>query len=309
MLFPVARDRGVPHPGPSPTTTGPDGPPAPDAPLDDGAVTATCTVTSTTGYHQDTCDGMVYDVNIPAACTTPGACGLIVDVHGLTMSGQMEDNNTNLRALGAQHGYVVIQPNANPAPPAAMFMPPGDDDRIYAFIGSAIATFGIPANRVHFTGFSDGGEMTFRFLCAHAATFSSVAAAGASAECFQAGQAPPPQIPLLVMNGTKDALVAFQTEAVPHRDAILAAWSMGAGTVIAQGTGYKRTRYTSAGGNVFEFLQHDYAAADNPILVGHCYPGSTDPGTVDGQLFPFGCAPPTAFSWGVEVIDFFMAHE
>jgi len=188
-----------------------------------------------------------------------------------------------------------------------MFTPPGDDDKIYVFIKSAIATLGIPANRVHFTGFSDGGEMTFRFTCAHAEMFASVAAA-AAVGCFQAGQTPSRQIPMLFMNGTKDALVDFQTSAIPQRDAIIATWNMGPGTVIAQGSGYMRTRYTSPGGNVFEFLQHDYAA-DNAILVGHCYPGSTDPGTEAGQLFPFGCVPPNELSWGVEVIKFFMAHE
>ena len=77
---------------------------------------------------------MVYDVAIPPQCVTDGACGLIVDVHGLTMSGNMEDANTNMRALGAQYGYVVIQPNANPAPPSSMFVTPGDDDKIYAFL-------------------------------------------------------------------------------------------------------------------------------------------------------------------------------
>jgi len=70
---------------PSPTTIL-DGPAAHDASgSSDGATS--CVVTSTAGYHQDTCDGMVYDVMIPPQCTAPGACGLIVDIHGLTMSG------------------------------------------------------------------------------------------------------------------------------------------------------------------------------------------------------------------------------
>jgi hypothetical protein len=59
---------------------------------------------------------------------------------------------------------------------------------------------------------------------------------------------------------------------------------------------------------VFEFLSHDYVAA-SPILGGHCYPGSTDPGGQSGQLFPFGCVAPNDFTWGVEVMKFFMAHE
>jgi pimeloyl-ACP methyl ester carboxylesterase len=293
------------------TTPGTPGGPSPDAATPDAAApdarpTAACIVDPTTGYHEDTCDGLVYDVTTPPQCTSHGACGLIADIHGLTMSGNMEDANTNLRALGVQYGYVVVQPNANPAPPDSMFMP-GDDDKIYAFLQAAIPALGIDPGRVHFTGFSDGGEMTFRFTCAHAEMFASVAAA-AAVGCFQPGQTPSREIPLLFMNGTKDALVDFQTSAIPQRDAIISTWNFGPGTVVASGTGYQRTRYTSPGGDVFEFLQHDYES-NNPILDGHCYPGSTDPGTAQGQLFPFGCVAPNEFTWGVEVIKFFMAHE
>ncbi len=274
-----------------------------DARSDGGA---TCITDTTAGYHEYECDGIKYDVTIPPQCAT-SACGLVVDVHGLTMDGKMEDDNTNLRALGTQYGYVVVQPNANPAPPASQWEPPGDDDKIYAFLESAIPTLGIDPQRVHFTGFSDGGEMTFRFLCAHADMFASVAA-GAATGCFQPGDMPAREIPLLFMNGTKDALVDFQTNAIPQRDAIVSAWSMGPGTVVAQGTAYLRTRFTSPSGNVFELLQHDYEASSF-ILGGHCYPGSTDPGTELGQLFPFGCVPPNEFTWGIEVMSFFMAHE
>jgi hypothetical protein len=45
------------------------------------------------------------------------------------------------------------------------------------------------------------------------------------------------------------------------------------------------------------------------FVVGHCYPGSTDPRTELGQLFPFGCVPPNDFTWGVEAMQFFVAHE
>jgi poly(3-hydroxybutyrate) depolymerase len=232
----------------------------------------------------------------------------VVDVHGLTMSGQMEDDNTNMRALGAQYGYVVVQPNANPAPPASSWSPPGDDDHVYAFIVQAIAATGVDAKRVHFTGFSQGGMMTFRFLCNHADLFASVAPAAGDGCNFQQGSMPSREIPVLYMHGTKDALVNFTSNAVPQRDALVAGWQMGAGTVIDQGTGYTRTRYTNANGTVFEFLQHDYAAT-SPILVGHCYPGSTDKGGQPGQLFSFACVQPNGFTWGLEAMKFFMAHE
>jgi polyhydroxybutyrate depolymerase len=276
-----------------------------EASVDAGA----CIGDTSSGYHEYTCDGIKYDVTIPPQCTGHGPpCGLVVDVHGFTMDGKMEDDNTNMRALGTQHGYVVVQPNANPAPPASSWMPATDDDKIYAFLVAAIPALGVDAKRVHFTGFSQGGNMTFRFLCKHADLFASVAPAAGEGCTFQSGDTPSREIPVLYMHGTKDALVTFQTNAIPQRDEVVTGWQMGAGKVVGQGAGYVRMRYTSPSGNVFEFLQHDYAAATS-VLGGHCYPGSTDMGQEAGQLFPFGCVPPNAFTWGVEVMAFFIAHE
>jgi polyhydroxybutyrate depolymerase len=276
--------------------------------LPDASDAGSCIDDVSPGQHAYSCDGFVYDVAIPPACATPSACGLVVDVHGLTMDGLMEDDNTNMRALGAQYGYVVVQPNANPAPPQSSWNPPGDDDHVYAFLVAAIQKLAVDPRRVHMTGFSQGGMMTFRFLCNHADLFASVAPAAGDACSFQAGSTPSREIPVLYMHGTKDALVSFTNGAIPQRDAVVAGWQMGAGTVVDQGTGYVRTRYTNASGNVFEFLQHDYAAT-SPFLQGHCYPGSTDPGGKPGQLFPFACVAPNGFTWGAEVMKFFVAHE
>ena len=98
------------------------------------------------------------------------------------MSGIVEDNNTNLRRLGEQYGYIVVQPNAAPAPPVSSWTPATDDPKVFAFIELAVSTLHADTKRVHMTGFSEGGYMTYRFLCDHADYFASVApAAGAGA--------------------------------------------------------------------------------------------------------------------------------
>ena len=275
----------------------------------DAADAAPCILGDVTpGFHEYACDGLSYDVTIPPACASACACGLIVDVHGFTENGKMEDDNTNMRALGAQYGYVVMQPNSRQAPPESSWVATTDDPLVYSFITTAIPALGVDPRRVHMMGFSQGGMMTYRFLCNHADLFASVAPGAGYGCTFTAGDTPSREIPVFYMHGTKDALLSFQAIAIPQRDSVIAGWNMGKGTVIAQGTAYTRTRYTSPTGNTFEFLQHDYASS-NTILVGHCYPGSTDPGNQPGQLFPFGCVPPNAFTWGVEAVKFFMAHE
>lgn len=253
------------------------------------------------GDHSVPCDGLTYEVRLPASCP-PAGCGLILDVHGYTMSGDMEDANTGMRALGEANGFVVVQPNADGSP--ASWSEP-DYPKVYAFVLDAL-TLGIDETRVHVTGFSQGGQLTFAMVCRWPETFASAApGAAAGGECFSGGTPPATQVPMLQIHGTADALVAFSA-GTAQRDGVIAAYGLGAGTPVASGTGYERTRYENASGVVLEFLQHDYTAGG--ILDGHCYPGSTDPGGLPDQLFAFGCNPPNGFVYGEEVMDFFVAH-
>jgi dienelactone hydrolase len=261
----------------------------------------------TLGHHVYTCHDLAMDVEIPARCNEPGSCGLVVDAHGLTMNAEMEDANTNLRALGAKFGYIVLQPNAKDAPSILSWDGERDDPILHDVIVDAIKALAVDPKRVHFTGFSDGGEASFRFLCKHAELFASVAPAAGGGCAFEDGDTPSREIPVLYMHGTNDRLVSFEREAVAQRDALVAAWNMGEGELVEQGDGFTRTGWTNAKGTVFELLQHDYSA-DAFFLGGHCFPGSSDPGSADGQHFSLACLPPTGFSWGEEVMKFFVAH-
>ncbi len=272
-----------------------------------GPIPDDCIDDPSPGDHVYACSGLTFDVTVPPACADT-ACGLIVDVHGFTMSGLMEDANTNMRALGRERGYIVVQPNATPAPPAASWSPGTDDDKVFDFMMRAIEVFGVDENRVHFTGFSQGGWMSWRFACAHADVLASVAPAAACGdpECDFETAVPSRPLSILYMHGTADALVDYAC-AEPRKDAVIAAFGLGAETVVSEGEGYRWTRYEAAG-TTLEFIAHDYVAEGNTIIDGHCFPGSTDPGGAPGQLFPFGCTGESGFVWGEAVIDFFETH-
>ena len=38
-----------------------------------------------------------------------GSCGLIVDIHGWNMDGDMQDKNSRMREQGAKHNFAVLQ--------------------------------------------------------------------------------------------------------------------------------------------------------------------------------------------------------
>jgi len=265
-----------------------------------------CVGAATDGLHTITCDGVTHVVSVPTGCAG-GGCGIVLDVHGATMNAAMEENNTRMRAIGAREGYVVVQPSAPGTPPTAIWEPARDYPKVWSFFEAVIHAYAIDAKRVHVMGFSQGGRMTFTFACAHADRIAS-AAPGAETGCSEGdAKAAARPIPMLYMHGKKDVIVPFAVSAAPQRDQILRAWGLGTSAVVASDSQFTRTRYTNASGALFEMIEHEYTSPP-VVLQGHCFPGSTDLGKVQGQLFPFGCTQPTAFDWGEEAMAFFKAH-
>lgn len=269
-----------------------------------------CVTDGSAGQHTFSCSGFDFDVRLPPQCLDQ-PCGLVFDVHGMTMSAEMQEANTDMRGLGETHGYVVVQPNANPSPPTSSWSA-DDDEAVHDFMQRIIAAFHLDEDRVHITGFSQGGWMSWRFVCAYADELASAAPAAACGgsvdiDCsFEGGDAPAMELPLLYMHGYEDTIVDY--DCTSNRiEAIDDAWGLSSETVLSEDDDHRWTRWTTASGTPVELIEHDYEA-DSFVLGGHCYPGSTDPGDASGQLFSFACEGATAFDWGEAVMDFFVAH-
>lgn len=296
------------------TTPGPDAAPnaADAAPGFPAPVLDECITDGSAGTHVFGCSGYDFDVTVPAACLER-ACGLIVDVHGYSMSAAMQNANTDMRAHGRQHGFIVVQPNANPEPPLSSWSAV-DDAAVLAFIERVAAAFHVDAARWYFTGFSQGGFMSWRFVCKYADRFAAIApVAGCSAGGLNACQLDqvaelPGETHILYMHGTRDTIVSAACIG-PQRDAVLAAYEMTESTpqVMSSDSAHTRTRWINPRGITFELIEHDYAS-DNTVIAGHCFPGSDDPGDQPGQVASFACDGPSAFDWGTAVMDFFLAH-
>ena len=270
-----------------------------------------CITDVTAGHHEVTCDGLVYDVEIPPQCLLE-PCGMIFDVHGLAMSAQMQNACTNMRALGVEHGFIVVQPNADPPPPAANWIPEIDDPKVFDMMQRTAAAFHVDPDRWHFTGFSQGGFMTWRFACAHADVLASVAPAAACGtdfpitDCqFTKDEAPAEPLDILYMHGTADLVVNWSC-AYPRRDAVIAHFGLGDIEVLLDAPDVRRTRW-STDEMVFEMVEHDYTG-DTPIAGGHCMPGADDPNDAPGQIVPASCDDPFEMVWGEEAIAFFVDH-
>lgn len=264
-----------------------------------------CLTDVSAGHHVFSCDGgLFYDVEIPAACTA-APCGLILDIHGWTMSAGIEDANTDMRARGRDHGYVVVQPTAALFVGVPTWNLDNDAPRVFAFIADAAAALRTDPRRAHVMGFSQGGGMTWRLLCTHPEFFASAAPIGAITGCdFSGDQAPAQEVDVLDVHGRSDAVVNYDQMGRPQVDAAVAYWPFGAPVTVEEDADHTVLRWLTPSGTVLEHWAHDYEAS-SLLLRGHCFPGSPQ------QLaFPvaFGCADANTFDYAALALAFFEAH-
>ena len=241
-----------------------------------------CITDTSAGDHVFTCGGLRVDVRVPAVCTRPG-CGLILEIHGDTGTGLLEDAHTKLRDLGARAGYIVLAPTG-PAigkSTEGSTWSPANDATLVDIVRQFADVFRVDQTKVHVTGFSRGGYTTWRLLCDHADLFASAApaAAGATAAgpCFAPGRVPSRKVPILFMLGRTDAAVTYPS-ATKIRDAAIAYYGATGPRVLASDATYSLSRWTSPDGVVIDVLEHGYEnAADGSWAgaKGHCIPGST----------------------------------
>jgi hypothetical protein len=280
----------------------------------------------TPGSHELPCDGTTHVVTVSEECTKV-ACGVIVDVHGGSMSADMEDKNTSMRVLGPMHGYIVIQPNASPNDLLAgerIFVAGMDDDRVMHILMDVIAAFHVDQKRIHMMGFSEGGFMTWRWICGHSDLLASAAPAAAGWNCtvlpiteevgcqFSGTDVPKQHIPTLYMQGSMDMLMDPQCVFSWLSSNVYPTLSLDMGNKIAGDSTFERTRFLDPDKVPFELIRHEYstdATFFGVAVGGHCYPGSTDfDVTLPGQLMGFGCKNMCSFTWAEEVVRFFMEH-
>jgi polyhydroxybutyrate depolymerase len=226
------------------------------------------------------------------------------------MTGDSEDENTGMRALGQSNGYVVVQPTA----PADNFGFPSWDQPTHAplvatFVDELVSALPIDATRIHAMGFSQGGGMTFRLVCDRADLFASVAPIGALAGCAYVGnELPSEDVDVLHVHGRLDPIVSFSGVGVPQRDDALASLPYGAPQILVDDGAHRATRWETASGNVFEFWEHDYVTSATAVFIdieGHCVPGGND---FEGVPAGYSCETPNTFVFGQLAMDFFVAH-
>jgi poly(3-hydroxybutyrate) depolymerase len=280
-----------------------------------------CVDNVATGDHVYQCGDLKVDARIPAACQAPN-CGLILVLHGDTGNGLLMDAHIKMRELGEQHGYVVVAPTG---PPFGGSFPgstweASNDATLIQIVENFRDVFRIDPKKIHVTGFSRGGFVTWRLLCDHSDLFASAAPAGAGIgngfgeqTCFSQGRKPARKIPIIFMMGRTDTSVGYpQMQTI--RDAAISEYGAAGPTTITSDGNYRHDRWTAVD-TVIETFDHAYETVDDGPFGsggqfgdanGHCIAGSTTDPYAAQYAIP--CKLPNAFIWGEEVMAFFQAH-
>ena len=262
---------------------------------------------------------VIFSVSIPKLCETV-SCGLIVDQHGATMNAEQQNNGTHLREYGwqamrygARTPYIVIQPNmtdlidqaTNKVDPISVGGGAYTNElpALLAFVANARTALHVDPKRVHFHGFSRGGQTASKLYCdpQTKGQFASMVGSGGSLGCAV-------DRPFMQFNGKTDpnALAAAGVAQRFHssgakREVIIqdANWQVptlkfmaGKPTPVGK---QQHIRYT-LDGHVLENVTHSGLVAP---LAGHCLP-------YDGPAGWLVC--PANFDMGRKILNFFIQH-
>lgn len=283
---------------------------------------------SASSRHVFECDGVQFKVLLTQECIDL-PCGLIFDVHGWLSNPDEQERRSGLARAAEDHGgYIVVQPGELSVP--SSWEPDTHYPIVFDFLQQAMDAYDVDRDRVHFTGFSQGGLMTWKFVCDHADIIASAAPLAApELNCFFTGSGPPRKVPLFYMSGTKDVLARYFSVgngiwaadtlvrvmydygmvSVDFADYVFSE----TGDLVVDDTGridtavdgvafeivdgsqdgtFLWTRYTGESGLVFEHLRH---------ANGHVYPDNPD-----SLIFPE--EPAVWFPVGEAILQFFIQN-
>jgi len=289
--------------GGMPNADGGGAPPEDLAPIDP-PVAGGCIDDVSPGDHTYTCGGIQFLTMVNEQCTQR-SCGLILDVHGATMSGEVMRMNNRLQDLAPPMGYIPVQPTE----PSGSWDFVNDTKVLADFIEHMIDVFHVNTRRIHVTGFSMGSGVTFWFLCNRPDLVAStgpvtgssadqVTLDGTSMSCIDALDADwQPRVPILFMSGTMDGALTIDA-ARARTDGIVSRLGLTGGDQIDGDSTWRRKHWTGDGGMVFDFIEHDYSG----VVGGHCIPGPT-PDLI------YGCTSGNVtLDWGKTVLQWFVDH-
>jgi polyhydroxybutyrate depolymerase len=237
-----------------------------------------------------------YTAIVPASTPAP----LVLVLHGNTQQGEDMRTRTSWPEVAKREGFAAVFPDGlnrgwadlrGDADRAGRPPPAGTDDAAFltALIGKFVHEGVADPKRIYVTGVSNGGYMTLTLACTHAELFAAAASVIASfTETMMASCKPSRPVPILMMNGTADPLIAYDggrgtsRYAVPNvvsTTATIAFWRKTNGCAAADGRSTKLPDKDRGDASTVTRIDSDCPDGRDVVLYrvdggGHRMPGS-----------------------------------
>jgi len=285
--------------------------------------------------HNILCRGIRYYVFVPKKCALH-SCGLIMDIHGYGMTAKSMENLDYLTKWGKE--YITIRPEDGVDKNWGTKQ--WDDlHKIEAFLRAAITMLRVDKRRVHVSGFSQGGFLTFNLLCRASDVICSIAPIGIPSDgkyvggylngyvldpsarkhknCFVNGKGPKVKRSIMYQQGKHDC---FFQESTFHQTVSTIKHIYGLSSdykKLSKGKGVDWKRYKK-GAIKFEAALYNYKVnlkwpsanlQGQPEIwqvAGHCIPSTKRKGKPNDMI---SCGNKNGYTWGEEVLRFFRANK
>lgn len=162
---------------------------------------------------------------------------LVLVLHGNTQQGIDMQTRASWPELARREKFIAIYPDGlnrawgdlrSQSEVVGQRPPAGTDDVAFlmALVAKYIKDGTADPKRIYVAGVSNGGAMTMTLACRQPQTFAAAAAVIMNFTATMAEACKPPQpIPMLLMNGTADTLIAYQGGKSTSRYALPNVWS------------------------------------------------------------------------------------
>ncbi len=235
-----------------------------------------------------------YELYVPSAYDGETPLSVVLNFHGFTSSGPLQQDGTKMNELAEREGFLVAYPNGlddswNAGVCCGRSAELGVDD--VGFTRTVVEDLGergcIDNARVYATGMSNGGFLSHRLACEAADIIAAAAPVAAVLGIDEAACNPVRPVPIIHLHGTADPLVPFDGGGLagsPSVEDSVSGWMSRNGC-----TGEPEVTYEN-GAATCETV--DACAGDASVTLcriegaGHCWPGQPCPerlGSIVGE--------------------------
>merc|ERR1712054_720984 len=213
-------------------------------------------------------------------CLNRTKCGVIVDVHGLTMNGTWEEALTQTATLyAAPLNLITLQPSASLRPPPLPSWGTDCSIRCLAGLDDVRSAFEVDKTRLYFGGSSQGGACTNAVMNGpRAREFAAFTIGAAYADIPKNGN----KYNFLWYIGRYDDFSGNKPSRVePQLAKFRQAWGLTSDRIIDSGKDFERHSLTDDAKTVeVQYLVHNYTLKGfnipGSVVDGHCAPGGID---------------------------------